>query len=284
LEESFRKKNKSHHTQISMSRLLFVLAHPDDESLGFGGTIAKYASEGAEVFLITATKGQRGRFKLNESRPSNDVVGQAREQELYAAASILGVKEATVLNYMDGDLDKANHKEITSTIASHIRRIKPHVVLTFGPDGVYGHPDHIAISQFTTAAVVNAGNPNELADVNDSHSVLKLYYLAWTDSTFQLHHRALKELGMNVDGERRLSVPYPEWMVTTIIDAYPYWKTVWKAISCHETQMSIYEKLTDLTDDQHREIWGAQTFYRVYSLVNGDRGKETDLLQGIETF
>jgi LmbE family N-acetylglucosaminyl deacetylase len=267
-----------------MRRLLFVLAHPDDESLGFGGTIAKYTSEGAEVFLITATKGQRGRFKLNENRPADEIVGQVREQELYSAASILGVKETTVLNYMDGDLDKANHKEIISTIASHIRRIRPHVVLTFGPDGVYGHPDHIAISQFTTAAVVNAANPNELANVNGSHSVLKLYYLAWTDSTFQLHHRALKELGMKVDGIKRLSVPYPEWMVTTIIDAYPYWETVWKAISCHETQMSVYDKLTYLTNEQHRELWGAQTFYRVFSLVNGDRRKENDLLQGVETF
>jgi LmbE family N-acetylglucosaminyl deacetylase len=265
-----------------MNRLLFVLAHPDDESLGFGGTIAKYASEGAEIFLITATKGQRGRFRLNDNRPSNDIVGQAREQELYAAANILGITETTVLHYMDGDLDKTNHKEIISVITSQIRRIKPQVVLTFGPDGVYGHPDHIAISQFTTAAVMDAANPNNLEVASAPHSVLKLYYLAWTNSTFQLHQNALKELGMNVDGVRRLAVPYPEWMVTTTINAYPYWKTVWEAVCCHETQMSVYEKLGYLTEDQHREIWGAQTFYRVFSLVNGGRTQETDLFQGID--
>ncbi|HEX5171249.1 MAG TPA: PIG-L family deacetylase [Cyclobacteriaceae bacterium] len=264
-----------------MSRLLFILAHPDDESLGFGGTIAKYAKEGAEVYLITATRGQRGRFGTQTERPAPEIVGSVREQELRAAASILGIKEVTVLEYMDGDVDKITPSEIIPSLAAHIRRIKPQIILTFGPDGVYGHPDHIAISQFTSAAIVQAADANFKTNNDPSHQVLKLYFLAWPYSTFQMHQKALKEFGMTVDGARRLVIPYPEWLITTRIDAYPHWKTVWRAISCHETQMSIYSNLKDLSDEQHRELWGAQTFYRVFSLVNGGRMMESDLFDGI---
>lgn len=265
-----------------MKRLLFVLAHPDDESLGFGGTIARYASEGAEVFLITATRGQRGRFGITEEKPAPEIIGRVREQELCAASKILGIKEVTVLDYMDGDLDKVEPHEIISTIAYHIRRIQPQVILTFGPDGVYGHPDHIAISQYTGAAIVKAGEPSFETEGYKSHTVPKFYYLAWNELTSQLHQQALKELGMNVDGLKRLVVPYPDWMITTIIAAHHFWRTVWQAVSCHETQMGIYAKLRELPDDRHRELWGAQTFYRVFSLVNGGRKKEADLFEGIK--
>lgn len=264
-----------------MKRLLLVLAHPDDESLGFGGTIARYAHEGVEVFLVTATRGERGRYGRQQERPSNEIVGQVREQELRSAAEILGVKELFFLDYIDGDVDKANPSEISSKIAYHIRKIHPHIVMTFGGDGVYGHPDHIAISQFTTAAIVKAANTAFETGDCSPHIVSKLYHLAWSEQLCHAHQNALKEFGMNVDGIRRLIVPYPEWMITTIIDARPYWKTVWKAICRHETQMSIYVNLNSLSDDEHIGLWGTQTFYRVFSLVNGGREKEKDIFEGI---
>ena len=82
-----------------------VLAHPDDESLGTGGTLAKYAAEGVETYLMTATRGERGRFGDGGERPGADVVGETREAELRAAAKELGVHEVTVLGYPDGGLD-----------------------------------------------------------------------------------------------------------------------------------------------------------------------------------
>ncbi len=144
-------------------RLMAVLAHPDDESLGLGGTLAKYASEGVEVFLLTATRGDRGRFRgyrLDEKQhPGPAALANIREAELRAAASALGVREVSILDYHDQQLDRANPSEAVAAIAGHIRRVKPDVVVTFGPDGAYGHPDHIAISQFTTAAIVAAADP-----------------------------------------------------------------------------------------------------------------------------
>ena len=139
-----------------------VLAHPDDESLGVGGTLAKYASEGIDVFLLTATRGDSGRFRGHRSddhrHPGSVALAKIREAELRAAASVLGVRDVSFLDYHDQQVDRANPREACEHIASHLRRVRPDVVVTFGPDGAYGHPDHIAISQFTTAAIVTAAS------------------------------------------------------------------------------------------------------------------------------
>jgi len=135
-------------------KLLAVLAHPDDESLGFGGTLARYAAEGVETYLVTATRGERGRFGSLGKRGDPVEVGRVREAELRAAATVLGIREVSILNYPDGALDQVEATTAIRAVVSHIRRIQPDVVVTFGPEGAYGHPDHIAISQFTTAATV----------------------------------------------------------------------------------------------------------------------------------
>jgi LmbE family N-acetylglucosaminyl deacetylase len=139
-----------------------VLAHPDDESLGFGGTLAKYASEGVETFLVTATRGENGRYRGHSpgEGPHHGpaALGRIREAELRAAASALGIRDVSLLDYRDRDLDRASPHEAVERIVRHLRRVRPHIVVTFGPDGAYGHPDHVAVSQFTTAAIVAAAD------------------------------------------------------------------------------------------------------------------------------
>src|SRR6478609_824308 len=142
----------------SALKLLAVLAHPDDESLGFGGTFAKYAAEGMETYLVTATRGERGRFGPRGERGDPAEVGRLREAELRAAAAVLGIREVSVLGFPDGAVDKEPAAAAIRAIVTHIRRIQPDVVVTFGPEGAYGHPDHIAVSQFTTAAAVCAAD------------------------------------------------------------------------------------------------------------------------------
>src|SRR5262245_63963167 len=139
-------------------RLMCILAHPDDESLGMGGTLARYAKEGIETYLVTATRGERGRFGDAGVKPPHQVVGEVREGELRAAGKELGIREIHFLDYIDGDLDRASPIEAQGKIVPFIRRVKPHVVATFAPDGAYGHPDHIAISQLASAAVLLAAD------------------------------------------------------------------------------------------------------------------------------
>lgn len=263
-------------------KLMAIVAHPDDESLGLGGTLAKYAAEGAEVSVLMATKGERGRFGTAAQSPGLDIVGKTRAEELLKACKVLGVKHVRFLGYIDGDLDQAPAEQIIEEIALHIRDLKPQVVLSFGPEGAYGHPDHIAISQFTTAAILKAA----LADFDSlnsrPHTVLKLYNVLWSKPIWEVYQAAFKEMSMTVDGEKRLAFPYPEWMTTTQLNAESYWETAWAAIQCHQTQIAIYQNLDRLTPSQHRVLWGRQEFYRVFSLVNGGRIKERDLFAGIK--
>jgi LmbE family N-acetylglucosaminyl deacetylase len=266
-----------------------VLAHPDDESLGMGGTLAKCASEGVETFLLTATRGESGRYRGHRDGgqyPGPTALGQIREGELRAAASVLGVREVSLLDYRDQELDRTDPHEAVARIVSHVRRIRPDVVATFSPDGAYGHPDHIAISQFTTAALVAAADRSfTWAGDDDSipHAVLKLYYLAWSLSTWTAYQEAFRKLTSTVDGVERQAVPWPDWAITTVIDTRAFWTTVWRAVSCHESQIAAYERLKDLSPEHHAALWGSQSFYRAFSMVNGGRRQETDLFEGIRT-
>src|SRR5262245_49754281 len=116
-------------------RLMCVLAHPDDESLGTGGALAKCAAAGVANYLLTSTRGERGRYLAGRESPGPQVVGQVREAELLAAAKELGLREVRFLDYPDGALDTVDTAEAIERIAGHLRRVKPHVVITFGPDG-----------------------------------------------------------------------------------------------------------------------------------------------------
>jgi LmbE family N-acetylglucosaminyl deacetylase len=264
-------------------KLMAVLAHPDDESLGFGGTLAKYAAEEVETHLVTATRGERGRFGSPGTPADPAEVGRVREAELRAAAAVLGIRDVSILGYPDGAVDQMAAAIAIRAIVSHIRRIRPHVVVTFGPEGAYGHPDHIAISQFTTAAVVCASDAGYPIDDRSlpSHRVAKLHYMAWRSDKWKAYQAAFRELTSMVDGIARQATPWPDWAVTTEIDTSAYWPVVWKAVCCHQTQMSIYARLEQLDEEQQRALWGSQEFYRVYSAVSGGRKLETDLFEGL---
>jgi len=253
-------------------RLLCVLAHPDDESLGTGGVLAKYAGEGIGTYVVTATRGERGRFDDTGLSPGPEIVGRAREAELLAAAKELGVREVAFLDYHDGDLDEAPVVEAGEKIAAHIRRIQPHVVITFDPYGAYGHRDHIAISQLTGAAIVRAA---------DAHRVAKFYYFVNSARKWTAYQAAFKTLTSKVDGAVRSTVPWPDWSITTKVDASDSWETVWRAVQCHKTQMSIYKNFATLSEDDQKMLWGTQELYRVFSHVNGGRKQETDLFEGL---
>lgn len=260
-----------------------VLAHPDDESFGTGGTLARYAAEGVATYVVTATRGERGRFHDSPVSPGPAIVGTAREAELLAAAKELGVKEVNLLDYPDGGLAGVDPVQAIGKIAGHIRRVKPHVVITFGPDGAYGHPDHIAISQLTTAAIVCAADSKARfwPQTCEPHAVSKLYFIAWSAKKWSAFEAALRKLVFNVDGEERQAVPWKDWALTTVIDTSAVWPAVWRAVTCHRTQMSIYRSFAQLSEEHQRYLWGTQEFYRVFSAVNGGRARETDLFEGL---
>jgi len=132
--------------------LLVVIAHPDDESFPMGGTLAKYAAEGVQVVLVSATRGEAGIPGLNAVETAH-----VREAELSSAAQALGISRLAFLDYLDGELDRADEETVIGKLLKIIRQEKPDALITFGADGISGHPDHVAVHRFTTAAFDRSG-------------------------------------------------------------------------------------------------------------------------------
>jgi len=134
----------------SARRLLGVFAHPDDEVFCAGGTMARAAGAGAEVMIVSATRGERGQIR-DPAAATRRTLGAVREEELRAAAAELGVQRVQVLAYPDGTLQQ-HRSSLGAAVADIMRRFDPDTVITFGADGGYGHPDHVATSELTTQA------------------------------------------------------------------------------------------------------------------------------------
>ena len=263
-------------------KLLAILAHPDDESLGVGSTLAKYTAEGVQVFLICATKGERGWTGDEKDNPGEAELGMIREKELLSATEILGIKQVYFLNYVDGDLDQADSEDAVKKISSIIRETRPQVALSFGPDGAYGHPDHIAISQFSTAACVLAAD-SSFVDAKKllPHRVSKFYYFVNDKNIVRDYTSVFGDIRMEVDGTPRSFIHWEDWAYTTVIDGSAYWRTALDAVNCHQSQVAIYGALNKLSNEKSILLWGKRTYYRAFSLVNGGRDRETDLFAGI---
>jgi LmbE family N-acetylglucosaminyl deacetylase len=167
--------------------LLAVLAHPDDETFGMGGTLALYARRGVSVHLVCATRGEVGEVEPHYLEGFGSI-GELRENELRCAAGKLGLDGVHFLDYRDSGmlgspdndhpqaLVAAPIDEVAAKVCAHIRRLRPQVVLTFDPIGGYRHPDHIAIHEATVRAFYAAGDPQAYPDGLPSFQADKLYY------------------------------------------------------------------------------------------------------------
>jgi LmbE family N-acetylglucosaminyl deacetylase len=160
-------------------RLLGVYAHPDDETFCAGGTLAKYVVAGAEVMVVSMTQGEAGQIR-DAHAATRRTLGKVRAEELRRACQELGVQHVRCLNYGDGKLQELDQNCLTSKVTELLRSFRPDVVLTFGDDGMYGHPDHIAVGAATDAAFQLAGNPEafpeQMAAGLTPHTPARLYH------------------------------------------------------------------------------------------------------------
>jgi LmbE family N-acetylglucosaminyl deacetylase len=263
-------------------RLLCVFDHLDDETLGAGSTLATYAAAGVDIYLVTATRGERGWQGDPSRNPGPQALGEIRTAELLAATQVLAIRDIQFLNYLDGDRDQASPAEAIGRIVAHIRRIRPQVVVTFGPEGSNGHPDHIAISQFTSAAVVCAADATYIdPQTLPAHRVAKLYYMVDSRSEVEALVTIIGDIRFRVDGVQRGIVAWEEWAVTTKIDGRAHWQTAQRAAACQASQLIGYPDFTSLPADIQAPLWGLRSYYRALSLVNGGRRVEDDLFEGI---
>jgi LmbE family N-acetylglucosaminyl deacetylase len=263
-------------------RLMCVLAHPDDAAMTLGGLLARYAAEGVGTSLVIATRGEREWSGDRDSYPGPEAVGRLREAELGRAAAELGLRDVTLLDERERELDQAEPTAIVARIAGQLRRTRPQVVVTADPLGFYGDPDHIAIGQFTAAAALAAADPSFVANPNEAaHRIAKLYYLAPDEDTLATWRAYFGRMRKLVDEVERRPAGWHHWAITTRIDAAAYWRQVWAAVCCHTSQLPQRECLESLPPEVHQRLWCMHTLYRALSTVNGGRAIEDDLFAGL---
>jgi LmbE family N-acetylglucosaminyl deacetylase len=233
--------------------LLAVLAHPDDESFGMGGTLAHYAHQGYRVDLITATRGEAGDVDP-EYLKGFESIASRREHELQCAAHHLGITRVHLLDYRDSGMagSQDNHhprslaaaplEEVASIIAAIIRQVRPQVIVTFDPIGGYKHPDHIKVHQATVAAFELAGSQDFISD-KPPYQPQKLYfhsipkdYLKFGIRVLRLFGRDPARFGRNQDIDLTQLAEESELPIHARIGHPEVQKAVQQAVACHASQ------------------------------------------------
>ena len=215
--------------------LLAVFAHPDDETFRCGGTLALLARRGVRVHLLTATRGEVGSCG-NPPLCHPEELPAVRERELHCACAALGVEPPRILDYRDGRLDEANPEGLIAEILGVVQKVHPQVMLTFGADGLSGHPDHVAIAQCAAEAFRRAGKATALYTVTVPRGVTE-------------------RLGME-----RIR-PVPDEAITLAVDVTPAWEQKMAAIRCHATQLGA-SPMMQLSAEQQRRFFGTEHFVR----------------------
>ena len=186
--------------------MLAVLAHPDDETFGIGGTLALYAKRGVDVYLICATRGEAGMVQEDHLEGYTSIA-ELRENELRCAAQMLGIRGVFFLDYRDSGMPNsvdnrhlqalinAPVQEVIGKIVTHIRKLKPQVVITFDSIGVYSHPDHIYIHHATRKAFYLASEPTFECQGLSAYQPQKLYYYTISKIVMRLLVRLMPLFG-----------------------------------------------------------------------------------------
>lgn len=277
--------------------LLAVLAHPDDETFGMGGTLALYAKRGVSVHLVCATKGEVGevepRFLENYSS-----IGELRENELRCAAEKLGLTGVHFLGYRDSGMGGSpeNHhpdalaaapiEEVAAKVVGYIRQLRPQVVLTFDPIGGYRHPDHIAVHEATVRAFYAAGKTDEFPGSGSPYQPLKLYYHTFPRSWFTWLVRLMPLVGKDphhfgqngdIDLLDLVGVNFP---TNARINYKEVAELKEEAVICHASQGNFGDTSNRLVRLAFRMASGADTYMRAYPQPD-EKHKERDLFEGV---
>ncbi|HEX2192553.1 MAG TPA: PIG-L family deacetylase [Acidimicrobiales bacterium] len=179
-------------TETARPRLLGMFAHPDDETFCAGGTLATYADRGAETMVVSATRGEAGQIR-DAALATRRTLGQVREQELRDACALLGVEHVACFDHSDGTLE--DHVDrLRAEVGELIRDFRPDVVLTFGDDGAYGHPDHVAISRATTDAFDDFVRTQSRGASEDARPSARLYHSHFPRSRLLMSDRLARWL------------------------------------------------------------------------------------------
>ncbi len=282
-------------------RLLLVHAHPDDETINNGVTMAKYVKDGAQVTLVTCTRGEEGEVLVAElsnlASDKDDKLGQHREIELKDAMAHLGISDFRFLGapnkkWRDSGMMgtpqndrkdvfwQSDLEEAANELVKIILEIKPQVLITYDEFGGYGHPDHIKAHRVAMRAA-------EIAEIN-GWKIEKIYWNTMPRSVIQMGIEKMKEIGSDFFGaESADDLPFakPDELVTSVVHASEFVPQKLAAMKAHATQIAVDGPFFALSNNLGLSVWGDE----YYTIVKGEKaapfdenGRELDLFAGIK--
>lgn len=300
---------------LSDRRLLLVHAHPDDETINNGATMAKYVAEGAHVTLVTCTLGEEGEVLVPElehlAADQTDGLGSHRIGELAAAMQELGVTDHRFLGgpgrYRDTGMiyDENGHAAVppdtrpdsfwqadlvtaANDLVGVIREIRPQVLITYDEWGNYGHPDHIKAHRVATYAAALAAARSYREDLGPAWDIAKIYWTAMAEGAMRDSLRKLREAGdtttfegMDPEGPLPPMIT-PDRLIDCVVSAEGYLDRKMNAMKAHATQITVDGPFFALSNNNGSEIWGDEPYRLVKgTAAPGPDGLETDLFAGL---
>ena len=295
--------------------LLLVHAHPDDESIGQGATMARYVAEGIGVTLVTCTGGEMGEILVPElehmAADKDDTLADQSQIELDNAMKALGVTDYRYLGgfkrYRDSGMQwhadghavpsdvvhenafwNADLTEAANYLVEVIREVRPQVLVTYDEFGGYGHPDHIQAHRVATYAASLAAVPSYRRELGEAHDIAKIYWGAMSASKVREGLRDLREAGDTTTFEGMDPDSLPAFMVeddalSAKVEADDYADVKMEALKAHRTQIEVDGPFFALSNNKGNEIWGTE-YYRIAKGTLGPTGQdglETDLFAGL---
>src|SRR3954447_3438630 len=298
-------------------RLMLVHAHPDDETIGQGATMASYLARGTQVTLVTCTLGEEGEVLVPDlahlASDRDDLLGRHRITELANAMKELGVTDHRFLggpgrfrdsgmvwseqghaavgeDVKDGTFWRADLLEASALLVEIIREVRPQVLVTYDQFGGYGHPDHIQAHRVATYATSLAAVPSYRPELGEAWDIAKVYWGAMSQSRFREGMRALRAAGdqtffegMDPEG------PLPPFMVpddqlSAVVDAEDFADAKIRAMKAHATQIAVDGPFFALSNNLGNQVWGTECYRLVYGRpgpADPATGQENDLFAGV---
>lgn len=277
-----------------------VHAHPDDETFGTGGVLARYSSEGVRTVVVTCTRGEMG--EVSEPHLATpETLGAVRQRELAAALRVLRVSRSVQLGYRDSGMAgtpdnqhpasflQAPLSEATGKLVALIREERPSVLVTYDEIGGYGHPDHVQAHRVTVAAWSAAADPALFPETGAPWATPKLYFLVFPIGVARRFAAAFRAAGIAAPpsalagadaGARAPAFGVPDARVTTAIDVRRFADVKRRALTMHRTQMGEDHFLMRLPPDILFELWSHEHFERAAG-PPGPADLEEDLFAGL---
>jgi N-acetyl-1-D-myo-inositol-2-amino-2-deoxy-alpha-D-glucopyranoside deacetylase len=266
-----------------VSTLLLVHAHPDDESIATGGVMAKAHDEGRRIVLVTATRGEVGEIFVLDEKETRPKLGEVREGELRAAAKVLGVDRLELLGYRDSgmkgtadnDDPRSFHRAPLLQAATHVagimREERPDVVVTYGPEGGYGHPDHIKAHEVTIAAL-------DLLDA-EGWRPAKAYFNVVPQSVIERWRQEARARGRD-DGDDMIG--WADEDVTTHVDVRRWIDRKRRAFDAHVTQSGLLPMEMTRQHQIFEMAFGTEWYVLARGGLGGSERPERDHFTGLD--